>query len=106
MSLLISETFVNLDEGYRFGDSGKYEPFTDDLGQLYKSLRAEYGRCTGHVYIDTKEHRTKTVGWVFLKRMVYEDSRTNETYLREVWVTLLDAPDDVTVREHHHYMSV
>ena len=100
--MLISETFVNLDKGYQFGDSGKYEPFTDDLGQLYRSLRREYGRCTGRVYIDTKEHGTKAVGWVFVKRMKYEDC--NDTYLREVWVTPFDAPDEVTRREHYHYM--
>ncbi len=101
--MLIQENFINRTEGYRFGDSDKYEPFTDDLGRLYKFLMAEYGRCTSRVYVDTKQNGTKAVGWVFIKRMKYEDC--NKTYLREVWVTLFDSPDDVTVQEHHHFLK-
>jgi len=89
-SLFIHEEYVNATEGYRFGDSGDepYEAYTDNIGDLFRSLQRENGRCTGKVYVDTVDGKPITVGWVFQKRMQYEDSQ--DTYLREVWVTLHD----------------
>jgi hypothetical protein len=95
--MTISETYINLDKGYRFGDSGKYEAFTDDKGELYRSCQKEYGRCVSKVYIDppynafSENPQPREVGWVFVKWMQYEDARgPKETYLREVWVTIHD----------------
>jgi hypothetical protein len=91
MALQIQESFVNATKGTRFGDSDWYEPYTDDLGELYRSLRSEYGRCVSKVYVDTAGGEAKAIGWVFHKRMEYEDAhhcRPDErSYLREVWVT-------------------
>lgn len=98
-NLKVSEAYVNLTEGYNFGESGIYETFTDDTGTLYRACQREYGRCVSKVYVDIDD-KTMAVGWVFVKRMEYED--THETYLREVWVTLHDADDTVT-REHHYH---
>lgn len=88
--LQIRETFVDLNQNVRFGDSEWYEPYTgEDLSKLYKNCIREYGRCTGNVYQDmTADGKAGPVkvGWVFLKRMPYENSR-GKTYLREVWVT-------------------
>ena len=69
---------------YLNGESGWYEPFTDDLGRLFKSLRREYGRCVSRVYQDTPDGTADPIGWVFQKRAKYTDSP--ETYLQEVWV--------------------
>jgi hypothetical protein len=100
--MLIQEQFVNVTKGYRFGDSEPYEPFTDDVGKLYKHLVKEYGRCTGKVFIDTPKG-AQAVGWVFVSRQRYEDARTkDDTYLREAWVTLYDEADTVTRVEHYH----
>jgi hypothetical protein len=96
--VLIQESFVNATEGYRFGDSEPQEPYTDDVGELYRTLRAEYGRCIGKVYVDTDDG-PKAVGWVFQSRDRYEDS--NETYLREVWITLYDRYDRVIEADYH-----
>lgn len=86
-NLFIKETYVNATENYIIGDSdGYFESFTADKGELYRDLVSEYGRCTGKVYVDLPEGKAKEVGWVFIKRMKYEDA--NETYLREVWVTI------------------
>lgn len=85
-NLRINETFINATENYMFGDSQPYEPFTNDTGELYRALRAEYGRCTGKRYVDLPSG-TKAIGWVFEKVIKYDDS--NETYKREVIVTLL-----------------
>jgi hypothetical protein len=99
MNLWISETYINVDTATRFGDSGgPYETFTDDVGKLYRSLVSEYGRCVGKVRIDPDG---RAIGWVFRKRMKYEDTR--DTYIREVWVTLHDEPDTVKVDRTHHY---
>jgi hypothetical protein len=96
--MLISETFVNVTEGYRFSEGEQYEPFTDDVGELFRNLRSEYGRCVSSIYVDVDGGPPKRVGWVFQKRDRYEDTR--ETYLREVWVTLHDAKDTVTRQSH------
>jgi len=87
-NILISEDWINKTNGWTVGSSGIYETFTDDKGQLYKSLVKEYGRCTGKVYID-KDDTTLTIGWVFEKRVKYDDC--NETYLQETWITLHEA---------------
>ncbi len=91
--MLIQETYVNETKGQQFSQSEPYEPFTDDLGKLYRNLQREYGRCTSKVYHDVKNGPPIAVGWVFSKRMEYEDARPGDkdrTYLRTVWVSLFD----------------
>lgn len=61
------------------------ETGSETKGELYRECVREFGRCTGKVYVDTKTG-TKQRGWVFVKRMKYEDSK--DVYLREVWVTV------------------
>lgn len=96
----IKETYCNKDKDCIFGESGCYRPFTDCLGTLYRSLQSEYGRCTGKVYVDLPDGKAKSVGWVFVKRMEYEDSfriRSGpKTYLREVWVSYRYPLDNTT----------
>lgn len=93
MSILIREEYVNATKGHLLGDSGEpYEPFTDDLGRLFKSLQSEFGKVGSKVYVDTTQG-VKHVGWCFVKRMRYEDARDNSErsfYIREVWVTLFE----------------
>ena len=88
----VKETFINETKGYQYGDSGWYEPHTEHIGRLFRSLQREYGRCTGKVHIDTQSG-TKPVGWVFEKRMQYEDARSNrpqDYYIRQVWVQVAE----------------
>jgi hypothetical protein len=89
MVLEIRETFVNETKGYQFGNSAWYEPYTDNRGRLFRSLQREYGRCVSKVRNEAQGD--KAVGWVFQKRMEYEDARQSwrkedRTYVREVWV--------------------
>lgn len=101
--LLVSETFVNETEGYRFGETEPYEPYTDNIGRLFRDMQKEYGRCTGAVYVDRPNGAARKIGWVFQKNMTYEGARDpRETYTREVWVTLHDAPDTVERTTHYH----
>jgi len=93
--LQIRETYTEVKEmedswgwdrvAYQFGESDWYEPFTEDLGKLFKSLRKEYGRCVSKVYQDAPDRTADPIGWVFQKRVKYQDC--NKTYLQEVWVT-------------------
>lgn len=101
MTLLIQESFVNVTKGHRSGESGVYEPLTQNLGELYRALVREHGRCTGCVYVDT-EDGTRAIGWVFLKRKQYADCP--ETFLAETWVTLHEQAPETHVT--HHYLRL
>ena len=93
MGLCIQESFVNVTEGSRFGDTDIYEVYENNIGDLYRSLIKEHGRCTGKMYQDPDG---KQVGWVFVKRDQYEDS--SEFYLREAWVTVYEKPAEVSTK--------
>jgi len=82
--LAIRELWVNKTGNYIVGDSRYYQPFTEDLGTLFHSLRKEYGRCTGNIYRDTPDGTPDKIGWVFEKLAKYED--TGEPYMAETWV--------------------
>jgi len=98
MNLQITEDYVDATRGCRLGESGWYEPYTDNRGELYRALVKEHGRCTGKVYVDKRTpapddgttgayvETPEPVGWVFVKRQQYEDTR--KPYLAETWVTI------------------
>ncbi len=93
--MLIRETFVNKSKGYQFGESEPYEPYTDNVGRLFRDMQREYGRCVSSMYIEPRDGSKAPTrcGWVFEKTMRYEDARSGDrdaTYIREVWVELLD----------------
>jgi hypothetical protein len=90
--MLIEEVWINKSKNWNIGNSGQYEPFTDDLGMLYRHLQKEYGRCISKIYIDTKDG-AKPVGWVFEKKVRYSDC--DDTYLQEAWVTLYESKPTV-----------
>ena len=83
--LQVQETYVNESEGYIFGESDWYEPYTNDRGHLFRAMQREYGRCVSKMYRDEIDGQPSVIGWVFSKRMPYEDN-PRQTYVREVWV--------------------
>ena len=83
--MLIKEDYTNKSESYKIGDSGYYEPFTDNIGRLFLNYQREYGRCISKVYID-QGNESLPIGWVFEKQVKYEDC--NEFYLQHTWITL------------------
>lgn len=98
--LFIQESFINRTEGHRTGESPVYESFTDSVGQLYKSLTKEHGRCMGKVYIDVAGRANPLhVGWTFVRRMKYDDC--NETFLSEAWVTIHESMPETKVTYHY-----
>lgn len=90
------------DKIYSNGESGFYEPFTDDIKQLFKALQREYGRCTSKVYIDTPEG-IKPIGWVFEKKMQYTDCK--DFYKSIVWITLHKEKPTKTIEYHYQYLQ-
>lgn len=103
---LISEVYIDRTRNASYGDSGEYVPSETEPGKLYKRLQREYGRCTGRVYIDDVEAPggARAIGWVFLKRMRYEDARDDSPkswYLREVWVSCHTAKTETKKIPHY-----
>lgn len=96
MSLWIQETFINETKGYQFGSGPWIDSECDTMGELFRQLSREYGRCTSKIYRDVKSGdswKVETVGWVFEKRMEYEDAyrisnKKERVYLRHVWVSV------------------
>lgn len=105
MALFISEVYEDGDKGGIYGESGVYETGFDSPGDLFRSCRREWGRCAGSVYIDLTDGTTRRIGWVFEKRVNYEDSgrygRPPKTYLRRVWVTVHERSPEVTRTVSH-----
>lgn len=93
MALLMRESFIDATRGYVFSESDWYEPYTGNRGRLFLDCQREYGRCVSAVYRDRPNGTPAVVGWVFQKRMDYDDARSKaDTYLREVWVELRRVP--------------
>jgi hypothetical protein len=87
-NIIIKETWENASKGYLIGDSGIFETFTDDIGELFTSLQKEYGRCISKVYYDLPDGGAKAVGWVFQKRKEYDDCK--DTFLLHTWVEVIN----------------
>lgn len=88
--LQIKETYVNETKGYQFGNSGWQNTDMTEKAEIFSAMQKEYGRCVSVMYRETKDGDIQ-VGWVFEKKMKYEDARTNKPedfYIRQVWVEL------------------
>ena len=99
MSLWVQESHKNKNENYIFGKSDVYETCHDTIGNLFRAMQAEFGRCTGKVYIGDGDH----IGWVFESRDKYTDS--SDTYIREVWVAIHNAEPVNTTKFFFHKMG-
>lgn len=88
-TLWIQESFMNETKGYRFGDGPWIDSECETVGELFRNLSREYGRCISKMYVGEGQQ----VGWVFEKRCEYDDAyRINDkkerTYIRHVWVSV------------------
>lgn len=84
---------TNEDKGYQFSEWTEQLDSTHmgedaTMGEIYRAVQEEYGRCKSKVYVDVDGGPPKQVGWFFVSRQEYEDSRDHETYLRGAWVTV------------------
>jgi len=100
--MFVEECWTNATKGYRCGDSGIYEPYTEDISKLFRDYQQTYGRCKGKVYVDGQDGKPCAIGWVFEKREKYTDC--DETYLQETWVMLHEDKPTKTIEYHYHYL--
>jgi hypothetical protein len=99
----VRETFLNADAGYLLGEPEvTTDLFSGAPGDIFRAAQAEYGGCVSRIFVDTKAG-TKTCGWVFQRREKFEDC--DETFLREVWVELLERPDTVEHTSHPFWLE-
>ena len=84
-NIYVQETYLATVKGVTSisGEGNIYESFTSDKGKLFKSYQKEFGGCTGKIY---RESDNKAIGWVFSKKVKFED--VDGYYPQEVWVSL------------------
>jgi hypothetical protein len=100
--MLVEEQWINQTKNYIIGDSGEYEPYTENLNELFKSYQKENGRCISKVYIDTKDKQIIAVGWVFEKKVKYTDC--DDYYIQHTWITLYKKKTKII--DKHYYMKI
>lgn len=66
--------------------------------EVYRAALKEYGRCVSKIYIDSKDKKSKHVGWIFEKKCFYED--TQEPYIQETWITPLLSYEVKHIKEY------
>lgn len=84
--LWITKKYVDRDKGHLYSVVDWYETKFDDNQRraLFKSLSKEFGRARA-MWVDKPGGGGRVqAGWVFEKRVRYEDCK--DTYLRETWV--------------------
>lgn len=83
--LIIKEIHENATERHLIGEEDWFEPFTDNLGELFRALQREHGACTSKVFQDVPDGTAFPCGWYFRKKRAYEDA-PDRFYLHGVWV--------------------
>lgn len=95
--LWVFEEYVDRDRNMLLGRNDPYESAYDSAGDLFRACQAEHGRCVSSVYREVPAEgdgspSIERIGWVFEKRVPYDDA-PDETLLLETWVTVLhEAP--------------
>lgn len=105
MALYVNETFINATKGWVIGVNEEVETSAESTGELFRSMRDEYGKCVSKLYIDTADGHPRQIGWVFESRQRYTDAHRGDresSYIREVCVEVLDSKDTVTRKRHYH----
>ena len=82
-------TLTNEDEGHSLSEWSEDFPDEMPMGEIYREVQKEFGRCESSVYVDTPMGAPRRIGWFFVSRQRYED--TGEPYLRGAWVTLQES---------------
>jgi hypothetical protein len=85
-NIYIQETWIDQKNKSIIGETDIYETFTDNKGDLFRSLQNEYGRCVSKIFVDESDGKQKQVGWVFEKKQKYDD--INEFFILETWITI------------------
>jgi len=68
--------------------------YGNTFGEVFRNLRAEFGRCIGRLYRDHVDGQSKPHGWIF-RSLVREQG---QVYRRDVWCELYEVNIATTVR--------
>ena len=98
--MLIEIVYSDSDAESLIGSEEPFEPCTDNLKDLFKSLQKEHGRCTSKMYIDLPNGKVKHIGYCFKKKIKYDDFK--EYFNRIAWITYLEEEDTV-IRTKHYF---
>lgn len=86
-NLQIRLKFRNATMNHRSGSDEIMESRFSKRKDLFRSCQKEYGKCVSKIYVDLDDTR-HAVGWVFEKKMQYDDSK--EFFQAETWVEVFD----------------
>ena len=100
MSIYVEVSYFDVtkaDKRVLVGEEPVHDSQFDTLQELFRVCVKAYGRCVSRVYVDdTYGKLSHQIGWVFEKKVPYEDDPKNK-WKREVWVTTLaSAPVEKT----------
>jgi hypothetical protein len=73
---------------YRQPSSGVLNTEEASPKEFFVRLQKEFGKCISACYVDDDDGKARKIGWVFLKRGQYDDTR--EPFTQETWVTWLE----------------
>lgn len=96
MNLYIETTGKNKTQNCIFYADEVTETQFNAVGNLFNSLQKEYGKCISKMYIG--DHNQ--IGWVFEKRIKYNDC--DEYYIQETWVSVLNHEPEITKTYDYH----
>lgn len=112
-NLYIETVSLNANNGYHMGSPVFEETKYTNMGELYRALVKEYGRCSSKLYIGDVSGKSVQIGWVFQKRVYYSDLRLNKsmrslnaserdfyTFIKETQVSVHTAKSTTTVINH------
>lgn len=79
-------TMINSDRGLRFEEFKQELTPNTTKTELYNRMMREYGRPVSKVYVGEQPKDIMAIGWVFQKRVPYDDGPG--TFLQETWVVV------------------
>jgi hypothetical protein len=97
--IYVEQDTVNATEGYTCGKTDPEETEFETKGEVFKWCLKRFGKCVSRVYIDRESGRPRKIGWVFQKRVKYDDC--NQMFLQETWITLHKAPSEHKTVYHY-----
>src|SRR5690242_15690009 len=96
MNLIVQISQTNETKRYRYADDAASESAHELKGELFSACLKEYGRCISKMYVDVSDGGRIHIGWVFEKKMKYDDS--HETFICHTWIAVLT--------ERHKYQDL
>ena len=81
------EVVENDGKSYLLGEPEIYEPYTQDISELYHSFADEHGLCQGIVNRDLPNGEVVPVGYIFWRKR--HPTSLDDTYDHYVWISFI-----------------